>query len=362
MAMCSAVAAADDLTVIVGTYTDQSASHGIYTYRFDQKSGTASVLDSVAAGNPSFLAVSDDARHVYAVSEYTDGRQSALAFAFCAKTGHLDALGGEKCGTSATRAGNKMPGAAPCNIMLHDGHAVTSNYFGGDISVFPVAADGSLKPETQYFDMHIDSTDAVAHIHCCRMTPDGRYMLAADLGNDCIWRFDVASGDNMLSHPVVAYSAPKGTGPRHFVFNDRGDTVYLMGELDGTVTVLSYRDGTLTERQRVQASETRTAGSADIHLSPDGKFLYASHRLTDEGLSVFAVDKGTGHLTKCGFQPTAAHPRNFAITPNGRYVLVACRDSNVIEVYRRNQKTGMLESTHGDIVLPKPVCVVFARQ
>ena len=362
MAVGTVAFADDNLTMLVGTYTDQSTSHGIYACRFNQADGTASVLDSVQAENPSFVAVSGDGARVYAVSEYDDGRQSALAFGFNPATGHLVPMGGERCGVGVAREGNSMPGAAPCNIMAHGGYVVTSNYNGGDISVFPVASDGSLKPESQYFDMHIDGSPDAAHIHCCRITPDGRYMLAADLGNDCIWRFEVGTGEKPLSCPVVAYRAPKGTGPRHFVFNARGDRAYLIGELDGTVTVLAYSGGSLCELQRIQASETRTAGSADIHLSPDGRFLYASHRLKDEGVSVFAVDGKTGLLTKCGFQPTAAHPRNFAITPNGRFVLVACRDSNMIEVYRRNTATGMLENMHRDIRIGKPVCVVFVGQ
>ena len=189
-------------------------------------------------------------------------------------------------------------------------------------------------------------------------------MIATDLGNDCIWRFDANDANNVngafLTNPTEIYSAPKGTGPRHIVFNDKGTVAYLIGELDGTVAVLGYNDGNLKELQRVQASETKTSGSADIHLSPDGKFLYASHRLKDEGISIFSVDKNTGLITKIGFQPTAAHPRNFAITPNGNYMLVACRDSNVIEVYRRDKKTGKLVNTRQDIKLGKPVCIQFA--
>ena len=362
MAVGTTALASDSLTMVVGTYTDQGTSHGIYTYRFDQTEGMASLLDSVAAGNPSFVAVNGDATRVYAVSEYDDGRQSALAFTLDCTTGHLAPIGAERCGTGATRSANSMPGAAPCNIMLYDRHLVTSNYNGGDISVFPLTADGGLRPENQYFDMHIDGSAATAHIHCCRVTPDRRYMLAADLGNDCIWRFGIGKDGVLLSHPVVAYRAPKGTGPRHFVFSGSGDRAYLIGELDGTVTVLSYAGGTLAELQRIQASQTRTAGSADIHLSPDGKYLYASHRLTDEGISIFSVDGRSGLLAKRGFQPTAAHPRNFAITPNGRFVLVACRDGNVIEVYRRDLATGTLTNTHRDIRLGKPVCVVFAGQ
>lgn len=349
--------AGNDLTMIVGTYTDQSTSDGMYVYRFDQQHGKLRAVDSVKAGNPSFLAVAGT--HVYAVSEYDDGRQGIGAYSLDRSSGSLRLIGSQRCGTLATRQGNKMPGAAPCNVMVYGGHVVTSNYNGGDISVFPIAADGSLGSESQYFDMYRDGMGDVSHIHCCHMSPDRRHMFAADLGNDCIWRFDVGSGEAFLSSPAVAYSAPKGTGPRHFVFNGRGNVAYLLGELDGSVTVLGCSGGSLRELQRLQASQTRTAGSADIHLSPDGKFLYASHRLKDEGVSVFAVDASSGLLTKVGFQPTAAHPRNFAITPNGKYLLVACRDGNVIEVYRRDARTGLLTNTGRDIRLGKPVCIQF---
>ena len=353
------LAGSDELTMIVGTYTDQSLSHGMYIYRFNQHTGVSRQIGDVHAGNPSFLVVNDDGNQVYAVSEYDDGRQGIGSFVLDAVAGTMTPTGFQKCGTKATRIGNLMPGAAPCNVMLYGGHVVTSNYNGGDISVFPVDDSGSVAPETQYFDMYREQNGVDSHIHCCQMTHDKKYMMATDLGNDCIWRFSVGSGKEFLSSPVVAYQAPKGTGPRHFVFNREGNIAYLVGELDGSVIVLSYKDGALRELQRVQASKTRTAGSADIHLSPDGRFLYASHRLTDEGLSIFAVDRHSGLLTKVGFQPTAAHPRNFAITPNGHFVLVACRDSNVIQVYRRNKKNGLLANTGQDITLGKPVCVQF---
>ncbi len=279
MAVGMPAVASDELTMVVGTYTDQSTSDGMYVYRFNQRTGKSQLVSNVQAGNPSFLMMNHDANRVYAVSEYDDGRQGLGAFVLNKKEGSMTPLGYQKCGTKATRPENKMPGAAPCNVMLYGGYVVTSNYNGGDISVFPIKEDGSVAPESQYFDMHREGSGVVSHIHCCQMTPDHQYMLANDLGNDCIWRFQVNDGKEFLSNPVLAYQAPKGTGPRHLVFNSKGNVAYLIGELDGTVTVLGYNKGTLQELQRIQASKTRTLGSADIHLSPDGRFLYASHRL-----------------------------------------------------------------------------------
>ena len=109
------------------------------------------------------------------------------------------------------------------------------------------------------------------------------------------------------------------------------------------------------------AEEVPAHGSADIHLSPDGRFLYASHRLQNDGLSIYCVDSISGNLTKQDYQPTAAHPRNFTLTPNGKYLLVASRDNNKIEVYSRNPESGLLTLTPDSICLPKPVCLLFAE-
>lgn len=352
--------AGNDLTMIVGTYTDQSTSEGMYVYRFNQDNGEAEAVSCTKSGNPSFLIFNDDATRVYAVNEYDDERRGASAFSFDASKGKLSLINSQHCGTSATSHVKNMPGAAPCNIMIYGRHLVTSNYNGGDISVFPIHEDGSISPESQYLCM-FKGNNIDAHIHYCRITPDHRYMIANDLGNDCIWRFDINdASDTFLSNAKEIYTAPKGTGPRHIAFNKKGNVAYLIGELDGSITVLGYNNGNMRELQRVQASLTKTAGSADIHISPDGKFVYASHRLKDEGVSIHAVDAKTGLLTNVGFQPTAAHPRNFAITPNGKYLLVACRDSNVIEVFRRDITTGKLTNTHNDIKLGKPVCIQFA--
>ena len=112
----------------------------------------------------------------------------------------------------------------------------------------------------------------------------------------------------------------------------------------------------LTARQDIRADRVDARGAADIHISPDGKFLYASLRLKNDGIAVFSIaDDGT--LTDVGYQTTGVHPRNFNITPDGRFVLVACRDENAIEVYRRDAKTGLLKDTGTRISLEKPVYV-----
>jgi 6-phosphogluconolactonase len=109
--------------------------------------------------------------------------------------------------------------------------------------------------------------------------------------------------------------------------------------------------------QTIASDTTGARGSADIHVSPDGRFLYASNRLNADGISIFSINTDNGLLTKVGYQLTAKHPRNFVITPNGKFLLLASRDENKIEVYEINNETGMLKNTNRNIYISKPVCI-----
>jgi 6-phosphogluconolactonase (cycloisomerase 2 family) len=165
-------------------------------------------------------------------------------------------------------------------------------------------------------------------------------------------------GQKVVANGVAA-SVSADSGPRHLVFNKNGRFVYLMSELSGKVTVFSYKDGRLERLQEIVSDSLGARGGADIHLSPDGRFLYSSNRLKAEGIAIYAVDNHTGLLSRIGYQPTAAHPRQFNITPNGQYLLCCCRDSDKIQVFQRDIKTGLLSDTHKDIPVSKAVCVQF---
>ena len=351
----------NNLTMFVGTYTEGGYSKGIYTYRFNQENGTFELLSSATAANPSFLTLSPDGKRLYAVSEYNDGRQGAYSFDVSEDKVQLS---NPVFQPTAPKDALPRAGADPCHIVSDDKYVITANYTGGDISVFPLDAEGKLKAETQHIAFVGKTPKHVAHIHCIIPTPDKKYILATDLGNDRVYRFrynkKARKNAEVLTAQQVAYEVSDRQGPRHLTFSKDGRFAYLIGELGGECVVLGYHKGKLKEVQRLMADEGDGRGSADIHISPDGRFLYTSHRLKKDGIAIFAIDLEKGTLTKVGYQFTGIHPRNFAITPNGKFLLVACRDDNKIQVFRRDEATGKLTDTSLNISVDKPTCVVFA--
>lgn len=347
-----------ELTMLVGTYTD-GTSKGIYSFRFNQEDGSATPLSEIEVGNPSYLTSSDDGKFVYAVSEYNDERAAANAFAFNKVDGTFRLLNSQKTG-----------GEDPCYILFTDNNVITANYNGGSISVFPIDKDGSLLPASEVLEFEGSGLDEVrqekAHLHYVAITPDGKYLFANNLGADWIHKFNInpnANADNkekfLTEGNPYAFEVKAGSGPRHLAFAPNGNYAYLINELSGTVIAFEYKDGTLNEIQTIAADTLGAQGSGDIHVSADGKFLYASNRLKGDGIAIFSIHPENGMLTKVGYQLTGLHPRNFIITPNGEYLLVACRDSNIIQVFERNEATGLLTDIKKDIKVDKPVCVKF---
>ncbi len=202
-----------------------------------------------------------------------------------------------------------------------------------------------------------------SHLHSIMYSPDGRFIFASDLGSDKLYRMAVLDTPfegqpSIQQNSLKEFSVPAGTGPRHFDFHpDGGRYLYLLGELSGEVLVYDYNYGELELKQTIVSDTTGARGSADIHVSPDGRFLYSSNRLNADGIAIFSINEDDRTLTKVGYQLTAKHPRNFVITPNGKFLLVAGRDENRIQVFKIDIETGMLTDTNQDIEVSKPVCL-----
>lgn len=338
-----------NIKMVVGTYTD-AGSQGLYSFSFDQSTGKASGITSLKVDNPSYFTFSKDGRNIYAVSEKNNA------------TAVLNSIGYDPVnGTFAFKNSQLTHGGDPCYVSTDGKIALTANYSGGTISVFPILKNGTLdKSLLQLGSVKGGpnrSRQNTPHAHCAIFAPDG-YILTTDFSGDRILCFSYNKRDKKLENHGIAAHVKPGSGPRHLVFSPNGRYAYLMNELSGKVIVYSYSDGKLKELQSIAADNANARGGADIHVSPDGMFVYASTRLKGDGITIFRVgNKGT--LTRVGAQLTGKHPRNFAITPNGNFLLVACRDDNSIQVYSRDKDTGLLKNTHQDIVLSHPVCVKF---
>lgn len=352
----------DELTMLVGTYTT-GESKGMYSYRFNQETGESKALSFIETGNPSYLTPSSDGKFVYAVSEFSEDKAMVNAFAFDQAKGTFRFLNSQK-----------VRGADPCYVIADGKHLVTANYSGGSISIFSIAKDGTLLPADSVIPFIGNGLDKERqekpHLHCVQITPDGKYLLANDLGTDQIYRFTIEPPTDdknekqafLKSGSATSFKLKPGSGPRHLTFSPNSKFAYLINELSGTVVAFSYDSGELKEIQTIAADTVGGKGSADIHISPDGNFLYASNRLKADGIAIFSIHPQTGQLTKIGYQLTGIHPRNFIITPNGKYLLVACRDNNAIQVYKRNLSTGLLTNINQDIKLDKPVCLKFVAK
>lgn len=342
------------LMLLVGSYSEPGDS-SLRAYRFDVATGNAEYIGAVPVANASYFTQSDSGI-LYVVTE-SDSVQSALTAV------RIDTESGVPEVLNTVTVGS----AAPCYVAVSpDGRfAVTANYDGGTIAIFPISAGGSLgqRSELIHFDGFGPMSDRQdhSHPHCVAFTPDSLYMLVDDLGTDRIHQFGLnPAGDSLVgSMPEQAVDILPGSGPRHIVFNEKGDMAYLINELSDSVTVLSYDNGTLVPVQYIAADTVGARGAADIHLSPDGRHLYASLRLKHDGIATFGVDLQTGLLSYVGHTDTLGHPRNFTLTPDGRFMLVASRDGNAVQLFSVDVRSGTLTDTGRTIPIPKPVCVKF---
>jgi len=339
------------LYLLIGTYCLEE-NPGIFVYDLNIETGKVEYVSDISGlSNPSYLNISSDGEFVYAVGENDEKSSTASALRFDKKNGTLTLLN-----TEYTKGGS------PCYINVDKGRtfAVTANYTGGNISVFPIQKDGLIRPATQIIPFQPN----ISHLHTVVFSPDEKYLFATDLGTDMIYKFNVhpgiPSGIYLEQDGAFAAKLDAGSGPRHLTFHPNGDYLYCINELMGHVTAFKYSDGKLTRFQQIMSDTTPGVGgkgSADIHITPDGKFLYASNRLKNDGIAIYRINPANGELTSVGYQHTGVHPRNFIITPNGKFLLAANRDTNNIQVFQINPETGLLTDTNNDIKIDKPVCL-----
>lgn len=353
------------LLVYVGTYatTDQD---GIHICELDLRSGQLTRLAGMAGiQNPSFLALHPDGKHLYAVSESQRfaGKPSGSVTAFdVTDDGRELSLINEQ----------SSEGTGPCHLAIDRSgkFLVVANYGGGSVTALPIRADGGLAPASDHVQ-HAGSSvnprrQQGPHAHCVNFDATGRFLISCDLGLDkiLIYQFDAQRGTLQPNAAMAAVTVAPGAGPRHFAFHPSGKYAYAINELNSTVTAFLYDPSTGT-LATIESCSTLPAdfegqnSTAEIEISPDGRYLYGSNR-GHNSLAIFAIDSSSGKLTYLANQSTLGKtPRNFALTPNGSFLLAANQDSDSVTVFRRDQASGRLTATGHRLGIPQPVCVIY---
>jgi 6-phosphogluconolactonase len=348
----------DGPLLFIGAYTKQGG-RGIYAARFNPVAGTLSEPWLAAAtANPTFLALAPNGQVLYAVSE---GPELALAFRLDRATGVLTAL--RPPGTG---------GPAPCHVSVdRTGRTVfVTNYHTAILASIPAAADGSLGEPRRivHRGSSIDPVrQASAHVHSANVSPDNRFVIVCDLGQDRIFSYALDPVRSALMPPPPAFVATRpGAGPRHFTFAADGRHGYALNEIDSTLAAYAYdaATGGLTLLQIVSSLPPGCAvpsTGAELRLHPSGRWLYASNRGHDS-LALFRVEGDSGQLTPVDWVAAGGrNPRHFTLTPDGAWLVCCHQDSDSLGVFRVDPASGRLTPQPGLISVSMPVCAVFAR-
>ncbi len=371
LAFSTSGAAAPMYQVLIGSYTSEGNSEGIYRMQFDAERGhlDPQPLQVIRSHNPSWLTLDLNRNRLYAANENGPGHPDPVgrvsAFMIAASSGRLSPL-----------AQQITLGDEPTHLALsRDGRFLfVSNYGsranpGGSLAVVPTAKDGTLMPVTQIAthkasEQHPERQQS-AHVHSAVISPDGKTLFVSDLGADRIfvYRYDPSNAERPLTPAdPAAITLPDGSGPRHLAFSPDGLQAYATLELSAQVVRFDHVDGSLVQRQLVNLADDGDASRHSpgaIHPSPDGRFLYVSDRAETNRILVYAVDDN-GMLREIQQRDSEGRePREFAIDPSGRFMLIANQKSDALVVLERDPDTGLLGDTLQSLPMGRPSDVKF---
>jgi len=374
-AMSAQAESRDEVELLVGSYT-QGKSQGIYRLQFDSAKGriTPEPLQVFKTANPSWLTLSKDQSRLFVVNENGKGQRDvvgrASSVAIDPKTNQMTLINQVKTlGEEPTHS----------SLSADERYLFVANYGvhadpGGSLAVLPINAEGQLQPVTQMSTHPASQVNPErqmsAHVHSVVSSPDGKFVYASDLGADKVFVYQYDPAAN-ADHPLVAadpafVALPAGSGPRHLLFSKDGKHAYLTTEMSAQVFVFDYDKGRLKQRQALELAhgmpaQNRAAGA--LHASQDGKFLYVSNRGKANEILVFAINPSNGELTEIQRRSVDGdHPREFALSPNGKFLLIANQMSNAIVVLERDPETGTLGKTVQTLEMDAPADLKFLNR
>ena len=340
----------DPVSADTFAYVGNAGSNEIYVFSL-AKSGELALVEKVSfpgiekPGPSTPMVVSPDRR--YLIAGVRSDPFTAVTFAIDGKSGKLTHVGNGPLADSMAYISTDRAG----KFLL------SASYGGNKVAVNPIGADGVVKPPAQV-------VPTGPNAHAILADPANAHVIATNLGSDSVldFKFDAATGTLTANDPPATKVKEK-SGPRHFIFHPNGKIVYLIHELDGSVTVFDYdgKTGGLSQKQVVSALPDGFKDkpwAADIHITPDGRFLYTSER-TSSTLRAFKVDPKDGTLTAGGSVPTETQPRGFAIDPTGHYLAATGEKSDGVTVYAIDQASGALTNLKSYKVGKSPNWVEF---
>ena len=344
--------------LLIGTYTT-GESKGIYVYRFYAETGKLAYLNEIdGIKNPAYLCVSANNKFVYSANE-NDKDGSISTFKFDRTSGKLELIN------------SQLAGGGPAYVAIDKDqkNVFAANYGNGTLTVLPINKDGSLNPIIQNIqdEGHGVNTDRQAgpHVHSAWLSPDEKYLFSADLGTDKlnIFRYHASKNPPLTPATPAFVSVVPGNGPRHFDFSTDGKYLYLVQEMGAVITQYGVDGPKLKALQSVNMTAKNfkgTVGAADIHISPDGHFLYATNRGDANEIVTYAINPENGQLTYVDrYSSMGKTPRNFVIDPTGNFLLVANQNTDNIFVYKIDKNTGKLALTRTVVKIGNPVCLKF---
>jgi 6-phosphogluconolactonase len=360
----SSAVAADKYWVFLGTYTSANGSKGIYRCEFDSATGKLSPPEVAAeAGSPSFVHLAPDGKTLYAVGEAA-GRDGGGVYSW-----KLDPATGQL----SNQVSLTSKGAGPCHIStdVKNQFAIVANYGGGSCTAFKLKADGSLDSRTGFIQHEGKVFDAKRqggpHGHCGFFDATGSLAFVCDLGLDkvMIHKLNRDTGD-IKPHDPAFVKLPDRSGPRHIHIAPDNGVAFVNGEIDMSVHVIKM-DVKGNKFELVQSLSTLPEGekvvpafsTAETRIHPNGMFVYVSNR-GHNTVAAFAYDKEKMKLTLVGhIRGDIKTPRNFNISPDGKWMLIASQDGAKVGVYDIDAKTGLAKETEYSVKVDKPVCVKF---
>ncbi|CAZ97731.1 lactonase family protein [Zobellia galactanivorans] len=342
------------IKLLVGTHAEGDDA-GIYQLDFNTLTGELSNPKHVAKeGRAGYLYLSKDDKRVYSSNGTKPGSVSAFVW--------------NEDGSQLEKISNlPSEGDGACYIELSPGEDLlaAANYGSGSIVMYAVDENGEItgKPVArQHKGNGPHPNQKSAHAHCVKFSKSGDFLYAVDLGTDQILAYPV-SNDGSLEKAHVALQLEPGDGPRHLIFHPTENRAFIINELFSSVisVEMDTKTGTFTaidKKSTLPLGYDGPNACADIHLSDDGKFLYASNR-GHNSIAIFSVSDD-GHMTSLGTEPVQGDwPRNFTLSPDNNFLLVANRKTDDIAVFKRDKASGLLSFTGKKIGLPQPVCLKF---